>query len=82
MTTIAEVGAGVATFSDTKVKPTQTYWYRVFATNDNGNSLFSNTTQPVRPLGSLALRAHAMQQGIWDFPLNWLSSSAIQDHYE
>jgi hypothetical protein len=73
-TTIAGVDAGVTTFSDTTVKPTQTYQYRVFATNnDTGNSPFSNVTQPVCPLSSV-------KEGIWAFPFNWLSWPAIQNH--
>ena len=49
-TTIAQVAAGVSTYSDSTVNPTQTYEYRVFAFNDAGNSPYSNVTQPVRPL--------------------------------
>jgi hypothetical protein len=52
-TTIAQVGAGITTFSDTTVNPTQTYQYRVFAINDAGNSPFSNLTPPVSPLSGL-----------------------------
>jgi hypothetical protein len=48
--TIAELDAAITTFSDTTVKPTETYQYRVFATNDVGNSPFSNVSQAVRPL--------------------------------
>jgi hypothetical protein len=51
--TVVEVGAGVTAFSDTTVNPAQTYRYRVFATNDAGNSPFSNVTQPVGPLSRL-----------------------------
>jgi hypothetical protein len=46
---IAEVSPDASTFSDTTVKPNETYQYRVIASGDPGDSPFSNVTQPVRP---------------------------------
>ena len=68
--TIVEVGASVTAFSDTTVNPTQTYQYRVFATNDAGNSPFSNVTQPVGPLSRSTGGPRA-------FPFNPASGDAL-----
>jgi fibronectin type 3 domain-containing protein len=40
---IATVGANVVTYSNTGLKASKTYYYRVLANNANGNSVFSNT---------------------------------------
>jgi hypothetical protein len=41
--------AAITRFSDTTVNPNDPYQYRVFATNDVGNSPFSNVSEAVRP---------------------------------
>jgi hypothetical protein len=71
-TTIALVDGGVTTFSDTKVNPTETYQYRVFAQNDAGNSPFSNVTQPVLPLASRwAVMKKLASQTFNEIPGDW-----------
>lgn len=41
-TTITTVSANVTSYSDSGLTPNTTYYYRVFASNSNGNSGFSN----------------------------------------
>ena len=46
---IATVGANVTSFSDTGLKKNTTYYYRVRATNANGDSAYSNEASATTP---------------------------------
>lgn len=48
-TPIASVGANVSSFNNTGLTPNKTYYYRVRATNSNGNSPYSNVASATTP---------------------------------
>jgi hypothetical protein len=46
---VAKVGASAASYTDTNVSKRKTYYYRVYAYNSYGNSLYSNVARVVMP---------------------------------
>jgi len=46
---IGTVGANVTSYSDTTVRKGTTYYYRVRATNANGDSVYSNEASATTP---------------------------------
>jgi predicted phage tail protein len=77
-TEIAQVGAGITTFVNTGLNPSTTYFYRVRAFNDVGNSAYSNeanatTLSPPVPNAPINLIATSPTQG--QVILNWTDNS-------
>jgi subtilase family serine protease len=60
-TTLAQVGPGVTTYTDTTVSRHKTYYYRVYAYNNFGNSAYSNvSTVTTSNSGSINAQADAL----------------------
>ena len=78
--TIATLSANATSYSDSGVRPMQTYDYRVLAVKGATTSTFSNTssaTTPDQPVGSISLSANGFKvKGRQQVDLSWSGSSA------
>ncbi len=76
-TLLKEVNANVKTFSHTGLKPGETKYYRVKATNSSGSSTYSNvvkgTTMTAIPAAPSSLTANAVSTS--EITLNWKDNS-------
>jgi hypothetical protein len=80
---INTVGANGATYADTGLAPSTTYWYRVRAFNSAGDSGYSNesgaTTSPPPPPPPSNLAASASS---YQISLSWTDNSSSEDGFK
>jgi hypothetical protein len=81
--TVATVGANVASYADTGLSPSTTYYYRVKATNSGGSSTYSNvanatTSAPPPPAAPSLLNAKATSSSQID--LTWTDNSSVESN--
>ena len=78
--TVATLGAGVSSYSDTSVSPLTTYDYRVRALKGATQSGFSNVASastPDQPVGAITLSASGFKvKGVHNVDLSWSGASA------
>jgi len=83
---IASTGADVASYSDSAVSDSTTYWYRVSAWNASGDSSWSNTDNattdapPPKPQAPTALAANS--SGSSSIDLSWLDNADNEQGFE
>jgi hypothetical protein len=83
--TIKKVGANVTSYSDTSVTRQKTYYYRVYAYNNFGNSAYSNVATVTTPNVLIAGTAGSTSAGTGPHEndlasFEWLAYLASQEH--
>ncbi|MFH1227543.1 MAG: fibronectin type III domain-containing protein, partial [Planctomycetota bacterium] len=78
---IATTVADITSYQDTGVADGDTYYYRVRAFNDNGNSMYSNEASATIPL-SAPLALNTTTVGVTQITVSWTDNSLSEDGYK
>jgi fibronectin type 3 domain-containing protein len=82
---IGSVGAGITTYTNSGLPSSTTYYYRVCAYNNGGESDWSNTasaTTPAPPAPDAPSNLTAQGISTWQIRLDWQDQSSTEDGFE
>jgi hypothetical protein len=79
-TQIAQIGPDQTSYTNTGLTPLTHYWYRIRATNQAGDSDYSNTADATTPVPAAVLSVTAVTSTEVD--LSWTKPAPTIDHYD